>query len=163
MPLELQIIRACEFIRAGARGRPDLDASRTVLRELAAACHRRGINRALLDVRDIQPGAARIFTPDDLVSLVNTFREIGFTYQHRLAVLYSEDPYHGVRMFAFIGTLRGWNVRAFGDFETALHWLWSNGDAGEENRISRARPAAEERELASKSHEAREHHDARRR
>ena len=51
MPLELQIIRACEFIRAGAQGRPDMEASRAMLRELAAACRRRGIDRALLDLR----------------------------------------------------------------------------------------------------------------
>ena len=134
MPLELQIIRACEFIRAGTHGRPNLEASRAVLRELASACRRRGIDRALLDVRDLQPGERRAFSPDDLASLVNTFHEIGFTYQQRLAVLYSEDPYHGVRMFAFIGSLRGWKVRAFGDFEAALCWLGDSEDISEENQ-----------------------------
>jgi hypothetical protein len=133
VPLELQIIRACEFIRAGAHGRPDLEASRAVLRELGTACRRRGIDRALLDVRDIHPGATRILTPSELASLINTFRDIGFTHEHRLAVLYSEDPYHGVRLFALIGTLRGWKVGAFGDFESALQWLGEPENADEQN------------------------------
>ncbi|HWD92224.1 MAG TPA: hypothetical protein VG938_07735 [Verrucomicrobiae bacterium] len=145
MPLELQIIRACEFIRAGAEGRPDMDASRAVLRELASACRRRGIDRALLDLRSIRPGNTRIFTPADLASLVNTFREIGFTYEQRLAVLYSEDPYHGVRMFAFIGALRGWKVRAFGSFESALYWLGDAEGVCEEHPKTDSLPTAIER------------------
>jgi hypothetical protein len=139
VPLELQIIRACEFIRAGARGRPDLEASRAALRELAAACRRRHIDRALLDLRELQPGPARIITTDELASLVNTFHEMGFTEKQRLAVLYSEDPFHGVRMFAFISILRGWKVRAFSDFETAVHWLGESEDAHEEEETA-ARP-----------------------
>jgi hypothetical protein len=111
-----------------------MEASRTVLRELAAACRRRGIDRALLDLREIRPGATRLFTPDELATLVNTFHEIGFTYEQRLAVLYSEDPYHGVRMFAFIGALRGWRVRAFSEFEAALNWLGDVEDISEEHQ-----------------------------
>jgi hypothetical protein len=136
VPLELQIIRACEFIRAGAQGHPNMEASRAVLRELAAACRRRGIDRALLDLRELRPGATRLFTPNELAALVNTFHNIGFTYQQRLAVLYSQDPYHGVRMFAFIGALRGWNVRAFSSFEAALNWLGDVEDISEEHQTS---------------------------
>jgi hypothetical protein len=63
------------------------------------------------------------FAPRELAALVGTFREAGFSKQQRLAVLYRTDPHHGARMFAFIGTLRGWTVRAFKEFETALNWL----------------------------------------
>jgi hypothetical protein len=122
-----------------------MEASRAVLRELAAACRRRGIDRALLDLRKIHPGATRIFTPADLASLVNTFHEIGFTQEQRLAVLYSEDPYHGARMFAFIGALRGWKVRAFGDFETAFQWLGDSEDVCEEEPAVRPLPIRIER------------------
>ena len=55
MPMELQIIRAQEFIRLGAHGNFDLDASKAVLAQLAAACWKRGINQALLDLRALQP------------------------------------------------------------------------------------------------------------
>jgi hypothetical protein len=123
MPLELQIIRASEFIRVGTPGKLDFNSSREVLRQLAAACRRRGIHRALLDVRDLVLGPTPMLAPGELASLVNTFREIGFTHEQRLAVLYSADPHRGARLFAFIGALRGWTVEAFSDFEEALDWL----------------------------------------
>jgi hypothetical protein len=55
--------------------------------------------------------------------LVETFREVGFGPRQSLAVLYRSDPHHGARTFAFISRMRGWNVRAFEDFESALLWL----------------------------------------
>ena len=123
MPIELQIIRAQEFIRLGAHGRFDLKASKAVLAQLAAACWKRGINQALLDLRALHPGPKPVFSPKDLVVLVNTFREVGFTHQERLAVLYSDDPHRRARMFATIAKQRGWSVQAFDSFEAAVHWL----------------------------------------
>ena len=127
MPLELQIIRAREFVRLGASGQFDLEASKKALGSLASACRKRGIDQALLDLRGFQPGPTPKFSSSDLVSIVSTFREIGFTHEQRLAVLYTADPHRRVRLFAFIGALRGWNVAAFDSFEKALLWL-----AGEE-------------------------------
>jgi formylglycine-generating enzyme required for sulfatase activity len=121
--MELQIIRAQEFIRLGAQGRLDLKASKAMLAQLARACWKRGINQALLDLRALHPGPEPVFTPHDLAVLVNTFREIGFTRHQRLAVLYSYDPHYRSRLFAFIAKLRGWNVQAFDDFEEAVTWL----------------------------------------
>jgi len=132
MPLELQVIRASDFLRMGAEGHFDLAASKVVLAELAGACRKRGIDRAMLDLRALHPGPKPVFSPTDLAKLVNTFREIGFTQRQRLAVLYSSDPHHRARMFAFIGALRGWHVAAFGDFEEALVWLSDEGKAGSE-------------------------------
>src|SRR5277367_957846 len=104
MPTELHVIRASDFIRLGARGEFDLSASKVVLAELACACRKRGIDRAMLDLRALQPKPTPVFSPTDLAKLINTFREIGFTHRQRLAVLYSADPHHRARMFAFIGT-----------------------------------------------------------
>ncbi len=125
MPLELHIIRATEFIRVGARGHLDLAASKAALAALARACRKRGINRALLDLRAWRPGPKPVFTPADLMTLVNTFREVGFTRQQRLAILYRSDPHKRARLFAFLSHLHGWSVEAFGDFEQALLWLSS--------------------------------------
>jgi hypothetical protein len=121
--MELQIIRAQEFIRLGPQGRFDLKASQAALAQLAAACCQRGIPQALLDLRALQPGPKPVFSPRDLAALVKTFREIGFTRQQRLAVLYTTDPHRRARLFAFIANLRGWQVQAFEDFEAAIHWL----------------------------------------
>jgi len=138
MPLELQIIRASEFIRLGAHGRHDLATSRELLRALAAACRKRGIHRALLDLRDIHPGPIPMLSRSDLLALVNTFREVGFSEDQRLAVLYTEDPHRRARMFAFLSNLRGWNVKASKDFEESLLWL-SEGQGDEVKKKSRGR------------------------
>jgi len=126
MPLELHIIRATDFVQVDPQGHFDLAASKAALALLAGACRKRGINQALVDLRALQPGPKPVFTPADLVELVNTFREVGFTHQERLAILYHSDPYKRARLFAFLSTIRGWNVRAFGDFEEALLWLSSS-------------------------------------
>jgi len=133
MPLELHIIRANEFIQMGAHGHFDLVASKAALAQLARACRKRNINQALMDLRALRPGPKPVFTPADLAELVNTFHEFGFTHRERLAILYQSDPHHRARLFAFLGKMHGWNVRAFGDFETALLWL-SSGPASEPKR-----------------------------
>jgi hypothetical protein len=135
--MELQIIRAADFIRLGPRGRIDLETSRGFLRELASACRRRGISRALVDIRDIIPGPKPRLSPRELASLVNCFKEMGFCESDRLAVLYEKDPHHGARIFAFIGELQGWNVKAFHDFEQAVSWLFEGDENDESARMSR--------------------------
>jgi hypothetical protein len=125
MPMELQIIRAAEFVRVGAQGQFDLAASKAALATVAGACRKRGIQQALMDLRALQPGPKPVFTPADLLELVKTFPEVGFTRRLRLAILYRSDPHKRARLFAFLSTLHGWSVRAFGDFEEALSWLSS--------------------------------------
>ena len=143
MPMELQIIRASEFIRLGPRGHFDLKASKAVLAQLARACCQRGIRRALLDLRALHPGPRPVFSPNDLVMLVSTFRQAGFTRQQRLAVLYGSDPHHRARLFAFIAKLRGWSVQAFDDYEQAVLWLSHTDEApGEIEPTPQPRPVA---------------------
>ena len=128
MPVELQIIRAREFIRLGAADRLDLASSREMIRQLAHACHRRGIDRALLDLREVQTGDTPMLSRKDLGALVNTFCSSGFSDRLRLVVLYSSDPHHRARIFALMNVLRGWNVKASENFEEALHWLSDEQD-----------------------------------
>jgi len=141
MPQELQIIRASEFIRFGAEGHFDLAASKLALAELAGACRRRGIAHAMMDLRALHPGPKPVFSPADLAELVNTFRQIGFTRQERLAILYGSDPHRRARLFAFLSTMHGYAVRAFGDFEEALLWL----SGGQEPSPQRGRSPGEKR------------------
>ena len=137
MSLELQIIRASEFIRMGVKDHIDLPASKAALRELAQACRKRGICRAMVDLRDAQYGPKPVYSPQDVAELVETFHEVGFSKKERLAILYKIDPHHRARMFAFLSTMHGWMVRAFSDFEEALSWL----SKGEQTNALPAHPA----------------------
>jgi hypothetical protein len=123
MPLELQLIRASEFVRMGADEHLDFEASKRALQQLAQACRKRGLERALLDLRGLPVPDKPRFTPSQLAALIDTFRAAGFGRQQKLAVLYRTDPHGGVRTFAFIGRIKGWQVRAFDDFEAAFTWL----------------------------------------
>jgi hypothetical protein len=128
MPIELQVIRASEFIRWDAHHYLDLEASKEALRTLALACRKRGLNSALVDLRTLPVLPKPHFTTTQLAALVGTFREAGFSRQQRLAILYRHDIHGGVRNFAFISRMRGLQVLAFSEFETALHWLSEGTD-----------------------------------
>lgn len=123
MPLELQVIRASEFIRLDTQELLDFDATRQALGALAQACRTRGLNCALLDLRSIPIPVRPQFTTTELAALVGTFRAAGFSRQQRLAILYQHDVHGGIRSFAFISRIRGLQVQAFSDYETAIYWL----------------------------------------
>ena len=123
MPIDLQVIRAGDFVCLDADEQLDYEASKQALQSLAHACRKRGLDRALLDLRALPVPAKPLFTPTQLAALIGTFRAAGFGRQQKLAVLYKTDPHGGVRTFAFIGRIQGWQVRAFDDFEQAFHWL----------------------------------------
>ena len=134
MPLNLQIIRASEFIRLDPHELLDFEASKQTLQALARACLKRSIDRAILDLRSLPVPARRQFTPTELALLVGTFRDAGFSPQQRLAILYSHDVFGGIRAFAFISRLKGLNVKAFNDFEAAFNWLSEDDEARAETR-----------------------------
>jgi hypothetical protein len=123
MPVELQVIRASEFVCLDADELLDFEATTKALQGLAKACWKRGLNRAMLDLRDIPAPDKPHFTATELAALVGIFRDAGFTRHQRLAVLYQYDVHGGVRNFAFFGKMRGLQVQAFREFEAALQWL----------------------------------------
>ena len=112
-------------MRYGAEGHFNPAASKAALAKLIRACRKRGIDRALMDLRVLQPGPRPVFSIEDLKELVKTFRETGFTRHQRMAVLYRVAPHHRARLFAAIGEGRGWKVEAFNNYEDALLWLSS--------------------------------------
>ena len=123
MQTAFQVIRASEFIRLDVHELLDFEASKKAFRALVLACHKRGLDNALLDLRTLPATPKPHFTPNELSTLVSTFRDAGFSKNHRLAILYEKDVHHGIRSFALINKLRGLQVRAFTDFEKALEWL----------------------------------------
>jgi|SRR4051794_14453141 hypothetical protein len=131
MPFELQVIRASEFVRLDPHEHLDFEASKQALQELAVACKKRGLDRALLDLRAVPTPAKRLFAANELGALVCTFREAGFSRDQRLAVLCQHDVHGGVADFAFISRMRGLQVQVFDDFEAAFTWLSEGRDKPE--------------------------------
>jgi hypothetical protein len=123
MPLELHVIRASEFVRLDTHDQLDFEASAKALEALAQACRKRGLTCALLDLRAVPVPDKPLFTTKEIAALVLKFRDAGFTREQRLAVLYHEDVYGGIRDFAFISRMGGLQVQAFAEFEGALQWL----------------------------------------
>ncbi len=123
MPIDLQIIRANEFICLDTDELLDFEASKQLLRGLAFACRKRGLERAMIDLRSLPVPVRPHFTLAQIAALVGTFREAGFTRKQRLAILYSHDVHRGIRNFAFFSKMRGLQVHPFLDFETAVYWL----------------------------------------
>jgi hypothetical protein len=128
MPIELQIIRANDFVCIDADEHVNFEESRKLLERLATACRKRGLNRAMLDLRDLPVPDKPYFTNAELAALVGAFRDAGFSRHQRLAILYRQDVYGGVRNFTFFSRMRGMHVQAFYEFESAMLWLWKDSD-----------------------------------
>ena len=133
MPIELHIIRTSDFICIDTDEQLDFEESKKVLQGLAAACRKRGLERAMIDLRDLPAPDRPRFTNAELAALVGAFREAGCSRNLRLAVLYRRDVYGSLRNFTFFGRMRGLQVQAFHNFESAIHWLWKDTERPEQN------------------------------
>ena len=120
------MIRASDFVCFDAEEHLNLEESTRVLQELALACRKRGLDRAMVDLRDVPVADKPRFTNTELAAMVGAFRAAGFSRGHRLAILYRRDVYGTVRNFAFFGRMHGLQVQAFLEFEDAMHWLWKD-------------------------------------
>src|SRR3954452_16451252 len=123
MPFSLFVVCAGEFLRAGVQGRPDLASSKRALADLIASMMGRGVDRALLDVREVSRTA---FSTTEIFELAKTFHEVAYRETDRLAVLHRTDRLSQADFFAMCAVQRGWNVCAFDVFEEAFNWLSSS-------------------------------------
>jgi hypothetical protein len=130
MPFNLQVIRTSDFVRLNGKGGYDPEETRQALSGIATACVQRGMNCALLDVRE----ARSDMRMGDLYELALSFKQIGFRKEHRLAILhrsggdvrvefFAMTPGERAQFFAMCAADQGWNVKAFDDYEEAMDWL----------------------------------------
>ena len=120
MPFDIHIVHPNDFVRLDAQGKLDLDQSCRVLAGLAKTCVARGVPLALLDVRGVQPGQLSL---TQLYTLARSFHEIGFSHEHRLAILHPYSSTDRAEFFAMCAQDRGYDVGAFDNFEEAIEWL----------------------------------------
>jgi len=125
MAIEFQVLKSSEFVRVGAHGEFDWDASIVTLAKIADEFTRKGMTLAMLDVRD---GVASL-TDEQVILLAGELRRMGMTPRHKLAVLHRPRPRPLADVFAAAAMLRGCDVMAFDDYERAAEWLSLSDEA----------------------------------
>lgn len=125
MAVEFQVLKSSEFVRIGAHGELDWEASIRTLAKIADEFQRKGMTLAMLDVRD---GVATL-SDEQVIALAGELVRIGMGKQHRLAVLHKPRPRPLADLFAAAAMLRGCDVMAFDDYESAAEWLSSSREA----------------------------------
>ena len=129
MPYDMHVIKAGDFLRWNGQGTIDFETSREVLKSLADALVKRGVDKAILDIRKVRGNPPATYT--QLYHLARTFREAGFGSGQRLAVLVSPDRHDKAEFFAICASGRGWNAWAFDQFEDAFEWLTDDVPIGQ--------------------------------
>jgi hypothetical protein len=122
MSYDVRVIPISEFLRTDVSGVVDLEASRELLKTLVAAGSALGVDRVLIDGR----GARSDASTADIWTLASDLPSLGVSREHRVAFLLEPPPDQPFDRGAFLelcATNRGFQLRAFRDFEEAFTWL----------------------------------------
>lgn len=122
MSYDMRVIPISEFLRTDVSGEIDLKASRKVLRELLDICSQQNIYHILIDGREASSRASTV----DVWTLANELDSLGMSTQHRIAILNRpKDDFDRGAFLELCATNRGYQLKAFRDFESAFTWLTS--------------------------------------
>src|SRR5687767_9673574 len=103
MSFQIQIVKTDDFVRFDAQGDPDLPKSRAALEAIARTCVERKVACALLDIR----GGQGHLSLADLYQLAAVFGEVGFTHEHRVAILHKYSGRERAEFFAVCTASKG--------------------------------------------------------
>lgn len=122
MSYDLRIIPISEFLRTDVSGEINLQATQAVLKELLVVCSRKNIHNILIDGREASSRASTV----DVWTLANDLGSLGMTTEHRIAILNRpKDDFDRGAFLELCAMNRGYQLRAFRDFESAFTWLTS--------------------------------------
>jgi len=128
MAYNLKVIPISEFLRSDVSGIVDLKASRELLKGLVEICAKENLDRILIDGRDARSYASTV----DVWTLANDLGTLGLSREYRVAVLNRpKDDFDRMAFLELCATNRGYQVRAFRDFEEAFSWLTAGDEVGE--------------------------------
>jgi hypothetical protein len=122
MAYDIRLIHLKDFLRTNVQGVIDLDSTKALFKEIATASAKHSNHHILMDVRDIPAGGQ--LSAADVWEIASSLEECGIGRHNRIAIL--NAPKDNFDRAAFLETCaanRGFNIRAFRDFEKALHWL----------------------------------------
>ena len=122
MSYDLRIIPISEFLRTDVSGEIDLQETRAVLKELLVVCSEKNIHNILIDGREASSRASTV----DVWTLANDLGSLGMSTEHRIAILNRpKDDFDRGAFLELCAMNRGYQLRAFRDFESAFTWLTS--------------------------------------
>jgi hypothetical protein len=122
MAYDVRVIPIREFMKTDIKGELDVTATRDMLSKIMAACKREKMSRILIDCRE----ASTHSTLTDVWTLARDLGALGVTHENRVAIV--NRPKDGFDRGAFLelcATNRGYQLRAFREFELAFAWLTS--------------------------------------
>jgi hypothetical protein len=122
MSYDMRVIPISEFLRTDVSGEIDLQASRAILKQLLDNCARNNIHHILIDTREASSRASTV----DVWTLANDLGSLGMGTEDRIAILNRpKDDFDRGAFLELCATNRGYQLRAFRDFESAFTWLTS--------------------------------------
>lgn len=120
MSYDMRVIPISEFLRTDVSGEIDLQATRALLKELLDICSRNQVYHILIDGREARSRSSTV----DIWTLANDLSTLGMSLQHRIAILNRpKDDFDRGAFLELCATNRGYQLRAFRDFENAFTWL----------------------------------------
>jgi hypothetical protein len=128
MAYDVRVIPIREFMKTDITGEIDLNASRRMLSELMAVCKRENMTRILIDSREASSHSTML----DVWTLAKDLGSLGVTPENRVAVLNRpKDDFDRAAFLELCAANRGYQLRAFREFEEAFTWLTSEQPSGE--------------------------------
>lgn len=123
MAFDVRVIPIREFMKTNITGEIDLNASREMLSQLMEECKRENMSRILIDSREASSHSTML----DVWTLARDLGSLGVSHENRVAVLNRpKDNFDRAAFLELCATNRGYQVKAFREFEQAFAWLTSD-------------------------------------
>ena len=118
MTVEVRIIPIKEFLRTDVSGNLDLERSLIILSHLVEECTKHNVDRILIDTREATSNASML----DVWTLARKLTHSGLRAQVAV-VNRPKDDFDRGAFLELCAMNRGYQLKAFRDFEAAFTWL----------------------------------------
>ena len=119
MAAEVRIIPIKEFLRSDVSGALDLERSLSILRKLAEECKNHNVDRILIDTREATSNASMM----DVWTLAKKLTHSELRAARLAVVNRPKDDFDRGAFLELCAVNRGYELKAFRDFEAAFTWL----------------------------------------
>jgi hypothetical protein len=131
MPMDVTVNAATRVVRVAPAPLIDLDVAREMLREAAIASHGMDGSRVVLDLRR----ARSRLDLGSLWHLAASLAEHAEAFRRRTALVTTPELLQQGHFFALSAQNRGFEVRAFDEYDAALEWLMQDDTPARGGRL----------------------------